>query len=220
MALHFLGPPERSHADHRELIAGGLDVAAPPPPPQLGVGSRPAGAGLTPPVGDVAANAHGLHEPREHAVLLLRPLPALQGRVVLLVLLQALEGGAARLWGQSRAGGYPAALGHGGEHPDRRPRATKEGPRHQLIKVCPQTSQHLPVMTPKSPQAQTPKRGLCLARPVAKASCATGRAVALGPPSLKPPSGVAERCTCRGGCWRVPGMAPVSRDALSGRAPR
>ena len=55
--LRFLGSPERSHADHRELTAGGLDVTAPPPPPQVGPGPRPAGVGLTPPVGDVAADA-------------------------------------------------------------------------------------------------------------------------------------------------------------------
>lgn len=202
MALRFLGHPERSRADHRELTAGGLDDISPPPPHQLGPGPRRAGAGLTPPVGDVAANAHGLHEPREYAVLLLRPLLALQRRVVLLVLLQALEGAAARLRGQSGAGvsgpprgtaegaaarlraesgagGYQTAPGDGGEHPDRRPRATKEGPRHQLIKACPQTSQHLPDMTAQSPQAQIPRGGPRSARSVAKAPCATGRAAAL-----------------------------------------
>lgn len=52
---------------------------------------------LTSAVGDVAAHAHLLHQLGEHAVLLLRPLPALQGLAVLLVFLQTLEGAAAGL---------------------------------------------------------------------------------------------------------------------------
>lgn len=45
----------------------------------------------------MAAHAHLLDQLGEHAVLLLRPLLALQGGVVLLELLQALEGAAAGL---------------------------------------------------------------------------------------------------------------------------
>lgn len=52
---------------------------------------------LTSPVGDVAAHAHLLDKLGEHAVLLLCPHRALQGLVVLLELLQALEGAAASL---------------------------------------------------------------------------------------------------------------------------
>lgn len=52
---------------------------------------------LTSPVGDVAADAHLLHELGEQAVLLPRPLLALQSLVVLLVLLQTLEGAAVGL---------------------------------------------------------------------------------------------------------------------------
>ena len=164
--LRFLGSPERSHADHRELTAGGLDVTAPPPPPQVGPGPRPAGVGLTPPVGDVAADAHGLHEPCEHAVLLLRPLPALQGRVVLLVPLQALEGAAARLRGQSRQGltGPPRGTAEG--TPTEGP-----GPLKRALDISSSKCAHkrrLPEVTPKSPQAQIPKGGLCLARTAAK----------------------------------------------------
>lgn len=80
------------------------------PPPRrglgLGRGALRAAAGaqvtgprraLTPPVGDVAADAHLPDELGEQAVLLVCPLLALQGLVVLLVLLQALEGAAAGL---------------------------------------------------------------------------------------------------------------------------
>jgi hypothetical protein len=45
----------------------------------------------------MAPNTHLLNQLGEHAVLLLRPLLALQGCVVLLELLQALEGAAAGL---------------------------------------------------------------------------------------------------------------------------
>lgn len=52
---------------------------------------------LTSPVGNVAPNTHLLDQLGEHAVLLLCPLLALQGFVVLLEFLQALEGAAAGL---------------------------------------------------------------------------------------------------------------------------
>lgn len=86
------------------------------------LGRPAAGAGvrvsaLTSPVGDVAADTHLLDELGEQVVLLRRPLPALQPLVVLLVLLQALEGAAV---------GLPGAQGEAkwvlpSEHPYRPP---------------------------------------------------------------------------------------------------
>ena len=74
----------------RGLKLGGMQAAA---------GAQVAGPtrALTSPVGDVAADTHLLDELGEQAVLLPSPFLALQSLVVLLVLLQALEGTAVGL---------------------------------------------------------------------------------------------------------------------------
>lgn len=84
---------------------------------------------LTSPVGDVAADAHLLDELGEHAVLLLRPLLALQGLVVLLVLLQALEGAAA---GLPKAQSKAKWVSLGAHHAQRDVQA-QLGPKRQAV---------------------------------------------------------------------------------------
>lgn len=82
--------------------------------------------GLTSPVGDVAADAHLLHELGEQVVLLRGPLPALQSPVVLLVLLQALEGAAAGLPGPGQS-----TVGVTRRAPPRRARQGTSRERHR-----------------------------------------------------------------------------------------
>lgn len=127
MTLDVPLQPHQLVATVLPLPRRGLGLGGVPCEPQQG--PRQA---LTPPVGDVAADAHLPNELGEQAVLLVRPLLALQGLVVLLVLLQALEGAAV---------GLPEApeqsrVGVTGMHPSQsselaaptRPRGDSRGP--------------------------------------------------------------------------------------------
>lgn len=139
LALHFLGPPERSHADHRRRCLGGWTCAA-PCPPQLGVRSLGKAQGSTPPLRDVAVRmaCTGRVSMRSSS-----SVHSLRFRAGLCCWYFCRHRRCGASVGQSRAGVTRLALGHGGEHPRQRPRATKEESRHQLIKVCPQSVQHL-----------------------------------------------------------------------------